>query len=1178
MSNPLRVAVCQIETHPAIVVGDRDYRSEPFVPGKSSVSLSDLRRHGVDVTQIQRMCREEYDEWSARRLKVILDCLGHLNPVPDLVVLPECAVPIHDLYSIRSFASLNDCVVFAGTHTFRQTSEDSDFYKALDLSRKELRAIPSYVGKTVLPIFSGAHSLLHTKEAPSVFEQTDLLRIGTNPLTIDPIALKFRNRELHVLASVCAEALQLSAPSRSYDMSVIIAYNETVDPFLPFIKHNIQNKKPTVFCNDGKFGFSSVNVVNDARMNGIWWWGDAIRGFLPPGDAILIVDLNLESSSPQMGVANPEAPAKLVAILPLLSANGTGVAASKEISAIETKSDNSIQASLLDGCVSRLQLTGIQKLNCLQLKRLAESGTATSDWWQALGKVVISENEKDLKDLESSLAQRCLEFADDLLINNLSINDVQLGNLTRYKRECHSRLTRSPEGKTRSPSVDLTLDRNEETQQVREFLDHSMQRVLFVSGLEDIGKISVVELSIRQSGRNFTRIDLNPDASLRFLSESLARNFGALETGVTNLDAVEDPRSLELIDRIPLGQVVIFTSTENLKERTQWRDPSSPSWLASFAEALQRRKAKLILVSSMRIDLESHIEPSLTRRIYIRGLPEEFAQLLMERQIRRVGLDPTNISVASKAEIVRCLGCHPGAIILAAEYIEREGLTTVLSDLRKRGTVHAQIVRRILRRLKFSEDEQLVMALLSHCRIPMPRTVLTKCRTLNGLEACRNLIHIGVIERHANDHVALTDLVRGFADFAELPKSSLILFHKSAAEEFASLGRLMRSPEELTWAIESNYHANLAGDVNLARSVPTLVDGTVGAVQTLVDSHDYEIARPIVDRLLQSNRTAELYQLGAIVYARLGRCDEALTLVKEAVSLDRNRMWAVSEVGNLALHVHRSDIAKECVELARRTGHDSTYLATLEGKIQLKKDGELAAVEAFRRAVALSESEPQPYDAWPHFYLGRTLLRLNQAEQAIDVLFRGDEILTNRRLPNRKLLIAIRTQLAIGYLYCSNIKEAGRIFDLITEEDRGRAEVIWAFALYKAASGQSDSIDFAKETLRDLDPSAAKDRYARCQVYLYRALIYIGIGNRSRASEEFSKAHEQDPRNVFVILRWTQTLVDLAKQSDLDGEHQAARICAEHAKALADKVLEFDRDNQDAIRILELLSDDFNIS
>jgi len=424
----------------------------------------------------------------------------------------------------------------------------------------------------------------------------------------------------------------------------------------------------------------------------------------------------------------------------------------------------------------------------------------------------------------------------------------------------------------------------------------------------------------------------------------------------------------------------------------------------------------------------------------------------------------------------------------------------------------------------------------------------------------------------------LTDLIRGFADFPQLHPTKVILFHKAVAERFASLAENIKTPDQLSWAIESRYHAHLAGDPNLAPQLPNLADGIVGAVRTLVDEHGYERAKPIVDQLLATDPTAEAYQLAAIIYARLGDCDEALALAKEAFTKDKARTWIVTEIGRLSLYVHRADVASECVNLVRRAGHDNPYLATLEGKIALRESGEAAAAESFRRAVNLAEAEHPRRDAWPHFFLGRTLLKLGKPEEAIDVLYSGELIATERRRRRRGPLIAIRTQLAIGYVLIGKLEQAKQILDLIASDEAGNPEVVWALALYRASAREAgDSGELAQKTLHELDPRTAKDRYGRCQVHLFRALIYLGIGQAERASEEFSLAHAQDPRNVFVLLRWAKTLIDLARESDSEGEHQAARVCAEHAKSLADNILKFDSDNKEALELLELLSDDFNV-
>ncbi len=110
------------------------------------------------------------------------------------------------------------------------------------------------------------------------------------------------------------------------------------------------------------------------------------------------------------------------------------------------------------------------------------------------------------------------------------------------------------------------------------------------------------------------------------------------------------------------------------------------------------------------------------------------------------------------------------------------------------------------------------------------------------------------------------------------------------------------------------------------------------------------------------------------------------------------------------------------------------------------------------------------------------------------------------------------------------------------------------------------------------DPrSPCASRHERAQLYLYRGLFYLSTGHRERASEEFSRASQADPRNVFVLLRWADTLIDIARDASAEKEHEAARFCAEQAQTVAGKVLQFDADNTDALRLLELLSDEFNV-
>jgi hypothetical protein len=55
----LRVALCQLESHPAIYSGHVAFAEEPFVPLGDRWSLSRLGNKGIDVDTLQDYCKTE---------------------------------------------------------------------------------------------------------------------------------------------------------------------------------------------------------------------------------------------------------------------------------------------------------------------------------------------------------------------------------------------------------------------------------------------------------------------------------------------------------------------------------------------------------------------------------------------------------------------------------------------------------------------------------------------------------------------------------------------------------------------------------------------------------------------------------------------------------------------------------------------------------------------------------------------------------------------------------------------------------------------------------------------------------------------------------------------------------------------------------------------------------------
>ncbi len=253
--------------------------------------------------------------------------------------------------------------------------------------------------------------------------------------------------------------------------------------------------------------------------------------------------------------------------------------------------------------------------------------------------------------------------------------------------------------------------------------------------------------------------------------------------------------------------------------------------------------------------------------------------------------------------------------------------------------------------------------------------------------------------------------------------------------------------------------------------------------------------------------------------------------------------------------------------MAKATGTLDTYISVLEGRILLKRGKPQLATKVFQRGVDISE-----WDGWPHFYLGRELIRQGDIPKAIKILEKGEEIETGRWRYRKNLLVAIRTQLGIAYLLDGDLPNAETWLKLVAKE--GNPEVARAFACIRIKANKGV---VTEKALVDLDPRKAKGPFQRCQVHLFRGLFYLSADIPGKASDEFGLASRADPRNLFVLLRWAKSLIEIARDAQAEGEHEAARNCAEQAKTVAEKVLSFDPRNEAALKVLERLCYEFNV-
>jgi len=937
----VRIAVCQIACHPALAIGDRDYMAEPFLSKPGTPALADFVRRSLDMSELQEACRESYLGWHAKRVTAIVEWIKGLDPRPHLLVLPEGSIPSELLTFLNNVSQETGMAIFGGTHTLRLTHDQVKLYKSLGIRKHDLERLSQVRQQpsvSVLPIFSAGAAFFHPKKVPSIFELVDVSRPLSTLLPPEAIELRIANEPVRILPLVCSEALQHTNFPNDIDLAVIPAFNDGIEPYVAIMKHLSTRRIPCVFCNDGHFGQSCVQTPLDKRPD-YWWWDEPHQGRLPPGDAVLVIDVHFQYLAPQVGVSNPQTPVTLVALSQVAYSGQKGAtfSISQSLQQISRLADNTAQAHRLNEIIEEGQGTPLLRIKLAHLYRLARNGTASAYWWNALANDCFVTDISDLIGVEALMAEKCHK-ANQKLLQDAQVEDAALlGTLHLFDRSCSSLCSPDSERKPIPASASqLILDRTDETRIVQEFLEHPHQAMLIVVGLDGIGKTSVVNQAISQTGRRIHRLAIESDSTLEYIGEWLLRCFGVNDRPPSGKpsDAVLTEWITPYIRR---DNIIVIERGQLLLAHGIWRDTKTADFLVQLAGILKKQGSKLIVESSFQFDLPS-AEPASIRRYRIGGLERDPGSLLLDQHLRRSGVDPNNYDRSQRQEVVTRLGGHPLALIIASEYIEQKGLGPVLTELRGRRGVHYEIVRRVLKDLELSHEQKVILSLLRLARSPLRADVLAGVVDFDPLPPVRQLIQLSFVERSKNDNIEIVSLLRGI-DLGQVLTDALVQkFHRIAAQFFLALAPQGDRVANLRCTVEARYHGLLSDQPTLAPDLPGIIDGALGAANALANADKLEDAKAIIDQLITDQPSAEIYELAALVYAGLGECAEALVFAKEAAGMDRDRVWILTEVGRRSMHIHREDLARNAIDIAKAIGHDSPFVAVLEGNIQLNTD------------------------------------------------------------------------------------------------------------------------------------------------------------------------------------------------------------------------------------------------
>ena len=1163
----LRVALCQIESHPAVYGGHVAYPEEPFVPPPNGSSLSRLIAKGIGVQELQEHCGMEYAAWLQGRLDSIIGFLQRIDPHPDIVLFPEGAVLLQSVPQLHAWSAAHAVTVLAGTHTPLSTPAGRRSYNDLGISATERKKAMQALAGSVLPLIRNGKVLLIPKKLASPFERTDVSTHSTEAQRHSAYPIRIQSGKLRLLPLVCSEALQLFSVKGSYDVIGVVSYDPRPEQFQPFIEQQVKNKKLVLFCNDGRYGKTRLGTINDRRTPS--WLHDTFPNGLPPGEAILVVDVDLDATALEMGTATPRAACQLTLLASIVGEHASSAEISRALPEVLKLPEGAARAAQLSRLLEEDSTNDLQRARLNHLYTIERRGQPSADWWKALGKDCVVDGQDDIRDLEARLSGSCKDSLTNLLSTQAAQREDVAHLFLQFYAECSTRAQESRESAAiaRIPDAPSVVDRETEVGAVTEFLDSGTTTVLEVTGLPQIGKSSVLDKALGQSGiTSVCRVSLTSTSSADYIVYTLLkRGYGLPLPPYSEPIAVVS--SASMLGAIRRQRVIIFERAHLLTDFGTWRDEHIGSVIAAIVDVAQEANVKLIFETQRELPIELS-NPSVRQRLRVGGLQKDlcrFGVALFDAQLRRVGLSTEILSGDNKSSIVERLGGHPVAIALAADASYDEGGEAVFRALRERKGFYLTFLERLLRPLNLTDEAQTILRLLTLARVPVDRTVALSTEAFPAASVLRNLIALGTVNTANDGRIEVAGVLREYFDPKELAPELTEAFHRAAARAFEAEAK--KNPSNLEAAVEAEYHGGVVGlDIALSQG---LLDGALATAQHHFDSQRYNEAGSIIEVLLRKRRSREVLRLGALVASRLNQSIKALELAREVLRRNPQDTRLLGDLVKISLSQYQGDTtAKQFIDLARSIGVEDVSVLVAEGRIYLRQNQLNDAAEVFRRAQQLSRRNP-----WPYYYLGTTYQRMGRLEAAIDVLLEGEEFYYRAEVRSRNALNAIRTQLGLAYLFSDDVDAAALILDPLFEEDTSSPEVMRAYA---ALTIKRDGIQMAEKAFDRLKEARVRNRFDRCQFHLFYGLFQLGINNPYDASKEFASAHAADRSNVYVMMKWARTLYEIARDRYLDRDTMHEGYVSDCAQ-LVEKILEFDPDNDEGINLMNSLHQTFGV-
>ena len=146
------------------------------------------------------------------------------------------------------------------------------------------------------------------------------------------------------------------------------------------------------------------------------WMTDALPKGMPPGDSLMVVDLDLHTTAVEVDTASPNHSIQLVSLKSIISEKGEYFEASMRLNETRTLDLSDARALELEDILKSPLLTTLQRIRLEHLYEQERRGLSSAELWQALGTECVVDGISSLRELEGTLAASC---AEELMANAL---------------------------------------------------------------------------------------------------------------------------------------------------------------------------------------------------------------------------------------------------------------------------------------------------------------------------------------------------------------------------------------------------------------------------------------------------------------------------------------------------------------------------------------------------------------------------------------------------------------------------------------------------------------------------------------------------------------------------------------------------------------------------------------